>query len=57
MADLQSVKKLLAEEYGIHSDQDLNEALNRMEKIDIGVFTTPVSGKEVSKHGKDLCIA
>lgn len=57
MTDLQSIKKLLAEEYGIHSDRDLNEALNRMKKIDIGVFAAPVSGKEVSKHEKDLCIA
>lgn len=55
MADLQTIKKLLAEEYGIQSDQDLSEALSRIGKLDIGVFTSPVRKDE--EHEKGRCIA
>ncbi|MBR2890417.1 MAG: hypothetical protein IKC09_09105 [Oscillospiraceae bacterium] len=41
MADIQALRELLATEYGIRSDKDLDEALSRMKKIDIGVFASP----------------
>lgn len=53
-ADIEALRKLLAEEYGIRSDRELAEALSRMKKINIGVFAAPVE-KAGEKHGK--CIA
>ena len=40
MADVQALRKLLREEYGIRSDRELSQALSRMDKINIpcGVF-------------------
>jgi len=51
VADVQSLRELLATEYGIHSDKELGEALSRMKKINIGVFTSRTKGKSiVSAH-------
>lgn len=47
MADVQSLRELLATEYGIHSDKELGEALSRMKKINIGVFTSQTKGKSI----------
>lgn len=55
MADIQAIKKLLAEEYGIRSDRELSEALNRIGKLNIGVLASPV--RKDDKHEKDRCIA
>ena len=43
MADIQVVRKILAEEYGIKSDWELAEALKKMPPINIGVFASPVA--------------
>lgn len=56
MADLQAIKKLLAEEYGIRSDRDLSEALRRAGKLDIGVLASPVR-KDEQQNEKDCRIA
>lgn len=55
-ADIQTIKKLLAEEYGIRNERELLEAMSKMKKINIGVFAAPVE-KEGKDHEKDLCIA
>lgn len=41
MADIQALRELLATEYGITSDKELDVALSRMKKINIGVFVSP----------------
>lgn len=41
MADVLALRKLLAEEYGIHSNRELCDALKRV-TVDIGVFVTPM---------------
>ena len=56
MADMEAIKKLLAEEYGIHSNTELGEALRNIQKLNIGVFASPVR-KESERHEKDRCIA
>ena len=52
MADIQTIRKLLAE-YGITNDRELGEAIAKTQKIDIGVFASPVCRKDVTKDGKD----
>jgi len=50
MADIESVRQLLAEEYGIRSSLELQRALKSMSKLDIGVCASPVRrGKEEQK--------
>lgn len=56
MADIETLRRLLAEEYGIHSDRELYEALKNKSKVNIGVCVSPVR-KECESHEKDLCIA
>ena len=36
------IKKYLADEYDIHSDEELIERAKAMKPLDIGIFTTPV---------------
>ena len=55
MADIQSIKKILADVYGIRSDRELNEALENMEKLNIGAMVAPVISKGGTEH--ELCIA
>ena len=45
MADVQEIRKLLAEQFGIRTERELLEAMAKTKKIDIGVFAAPV-GKE-----------
>ena len=56
MADIQKVKEMLEEEYGIRSYRELYEALSRTGKLNIGVFTAPVR-KEGKNNGKERSIA
>lgn len=48
-ADVGTLRRLLEEEYGIKSDSDLQEALNRMTKVNIGSLVS----KPARKEGKD----
>ena len=57
MADIRALRKLLAEEYGIRTDQELQEAIRKMMKLDIGVFASPVARKDGKENGKERCIA
>ena len=56
MADIQKVKEMLEEEYGIRSYRELYVALSRTGKLNIGVFTAPVR-KEGKNNGKERSIA
>jgi hypothetical protein len=56
MADVETLRKLLAEQYGIRSDRELYEALKNKPKVNIGVCVSPVR-KECEQHEKDRCIA
>lgn len=42
MADINALKKLLAEEYGITTARELDEAMRKIGKLNIGVFASPV---------------
>lgn len=53
MADIRALRKLLAEEYGIRTDRELNEAIRKMMKLDIGVFASPVARKDGKENGKE----
>lgn len=56
MTDVRELRKLLAEEYGIHSDKELSEALTNLRNVNLGVFVAPMDRKD-DKNGKNLCIA
>ena len=51
MADIQTLKKLLAEEYGITTARELDEAMKKIGGLNIGVFASPVR-KDGTKHEK-----
>ena len=38
--DLQKMKEILKREYGIESYEELQKAMNEVDGIDIGIFTT-----------------
>ena len=40
---IEKLKKQLSEEYGIHSDQELMDAIAHQKPIDIGVFVKEVT--------------
>lgn len=56
MADIQAIKKLLQEEYGIKSAAELDAAIRKAGKLNIGVFASPVR-KDGTKHEKVRSIA
>ena len=56
MADIQTLKKLLAEEYGITTARELDEAMKKIGRLNIGVFASPVR-KDGTKHEKVRSIA
>lgn len=56
MAEIQAVKKLLAEQFGIRTERELLEALARTKKIDIGVFAAPTNRKDGRNDNQARCI-
>ena len=42
MSKVEYLKNILLEEYGIKTSKELEDAIKKMNKIDIGIFTTPV---------------
>lgn len=51
MLTADGMRKLLAEEYGIHSDEEFMEAFRNLKLIDCSIFTA--DPKECIKHGKE----
>ena len=51
MADIQAIKKLLQEEYGIKSAAELDAAIRKAGKLNIGVFASTVR-KKGAQRGK-----
>ena len=47
---IEKLKKQLSEEYGIHSDQELMDAIAHQKPIDIGVFVKEVNGIEKASY-------
>ena len=45
MGKVELLKNVLLEEYGIKTDKELEDAIRKMEKINIGIFTTYVKGE------------
>ena len=56
MADIQAIKKLLQEEHGIKSAAELDAAIRKAGKLNIGAFASPVR-KDGTKHEKVRSIA
>jgi hypothetical protein len=40
------LRKVLAEEYGIHNDKELEEAIRKTKPLNIGIFVSPVPSRE-----------
>ncbi len=57
MADVQSIKKLLADQFGIRTESELLAAMAKAKKIDIGVFAAPVKRKDERNDNQSRCIA
>lgn len=45
MGKVEYLKNILLEEYGIKTDKELEDAIRKMNKINIGIFTTHVKGE------------
>ena len=45
---IEKLKKQLSEEYGIHSDQELMDAIAPQNPLDRGVFVKEVNGMETA---------
>lgn len=45
MGKVEYLKGILLEEYGIKTDKDLESAIKKMQKINIGIFNTYVKGE------------
>ena len=56
MTDAKTMWSLLGE-YGIRSAAELEDAIRRMEKIDIGVFAAPVENERTDRHEKNSSCA
>ena len=42
MVTAETLRKILLEEYGISNDKELEDAIRKMPKINIGIFVSPV---------------
>lgn len=52
---IEKLKKQLSEEYGIHSDQELMDAIAHQKPIDIGVFVKEVKLTPTNKNFYGSC--
>ena len=52
MADIQTIKKLLLEEYGIKSAAELEAAIRKVGKLNIGVCASPTRKKGAQREKK-----
>lgn len=41
--DIEKMKKILSEEYGINSAEELDEAMKKSKGINIGIFVSPIN--------------
>lgn len=46
MLNVKEVRKILEVEFGIKTEEELNEALRKMKPVDIGLFVSPLRKKE-----------
>ena len=52
MDRVEKLKKTLAEEYGIHTEEEFMKAFNEMPKIDMSVFTADPKKCMENRKGK-----
>ena len=45
MSRVEEMRKYLLEEYGIHNDKELDDALKKLKPIDIGIFVSKPMGR------------
>ena len=55
MANAEWLRKTLAEQFGINSEAELNEAIRGMKKLDIGVFVNIHDGKTAERKEIMAC--
>jgi hypothetical protein len=55
MANAEWLRKTLAEQFGIHSEAELNEAIRGMKKLDIGVFVNRNDSKTAERKELMAC--
>ena len=53
MSRVEELRKYLLDEYGIHNDKELEDALKKLKPIDIGIFVSPpqARSKEEVRQG------
>lgn len=49
------LKKIMAEQFGIKTDEELIKACENMEPVDLGIFVIPIEGKENEEKSKTYC--
>ena len=42
MVTVETLRKVLLEEYGISNDKELEDAIRKMPKLNIGLFVSPI---------------
>ena len=45
---IDKMKKIMAEDFGIETDEQLKEALNAMKQLDIGIFAAPIQEEKTA---------
>lgn len=55
--DAAKLKEILKKEYGINSEEEFNDAVEKSSGIDLGIFTMPLTGRSVSGEQKAEIIA
>lgn len=55
MANAEWLREILAEQFGIYSEAELNEAIRYMKKLDIGVFVNRNDGKTAERKELMAC--
>lgn len=46
---VEKLRKRLKDEFGIETDEDLQNAIRRHKPVDLGIFVTPYKGDEDAK--------
>lgn len=55
--DIQKMKDLLREKYGINSVEELDKAMAESPGVNLGIFTGAIPGKEIGNDGEKIFTA
>ena len=56
MTRVEELRELLRSEYSIKTERDLEAAIGKSEKMDIGIFVLPIQGKEIGFEPERKCV-